>query len=400
MANSSVRATLLGFTVPDTMLDKILSQVGYLPIQTHKFAWSLARALREGGAEVQLLSVMPSSNFPALRKLFFFGETFREEGFAGKTLGFINLVGLKHITRGLACLLSGWKTIAGHASGVVLVHGVHSPFLWFSIFLRRQNRKAVIVVTDPPGVYFPGDSSFVKFLKRLDRRVVKLALSKVDGVVVLTQALADDFSPKCKSLVLPGFMDRNLELLDVPYRESSGVFNIAYAGGLFDEYGVGNLIDAVRGIEDLPVRLTLYGKGDLEARIKEYASMDSRIVFGGTVTPKQLIPLLQSADLLVNPRPSNQDFVRHSFPSKLIEYMALGVPVLTTRLPGIPSDYLEKMYLVEDESAGGIRDEILQIAGLPFEARHKTATEARSFVVGAASEKAQGARIVKFLESF
>lgn len=400
MAGSSVRATLLGFTVPDSMLDKILSQVGYLPIQTHKFAWSLARALRAGGAEVQLLSAMPSSNFPALRKLFFFGERFNEEGFVGKTLGFINLVGLKHITRALACILSGWKAISGHESGVILVHGVHSPFLWFSIFLRRRNRKAVIVVTDPPGVYFPGDGSFVKFLKRLDRRVVKLALSRVDGVVVLTQALADDFSPKCRSLVLPGFMDRNLEQIDAPSGGGSDVFNIAYAGGLFDEYGVGNLIDAVREIECIPVRLTLFGKGDLESRIKECAATDSRIVYGGVVTPKQLIPLLQSADLLVNPRPSNQDFVRHSFPSKLIEYMALGVPVLTTKLPGIPPDYLEKMYLVQDESAAGIRDEILKIAGSPFDARQDAARDARSFIVNVASEKAQGARIVKFLESF
>lgn len=396
---SSLRTTLLGFTVPDSMLENVIAQDRNLPIQTHKFAWSLARALRHGGADVQLLSAMPVSNFPTMPKVFYFRENFIADGFSGQTLGFINLVGLKHLTRGLACLLSGWWKITRHDSRVVVVHGVHSPFVWFAILLRRQSRKAVIVVTDAPGVVLISDSGFVRFLKRVDHHLVKTALGKVDGVVALTQALVDDFSPNCKSLVLAGFMDRNLEELDPPLRECGDVFNIAYAGGLSDEDGLGYLLDAVRSIQGIPVRLTLYGKGELEERIKMAAAADSRIEYGGVVSPRQLAPLLQSADLLINPRPSNQDFVRHSFPSKLIEYMALGVPVLSTILPGIPRDYLECMYLINNESADGIRDAIVDIARAPLVERAKVGLRARTFVVSAASEKAQGGRIVEFLKS-
>ena len=397
--NSPVRVTLLGFTVPDSMLQEVLEKDRNLPIQTHKFAWSLARALRDGGADVQLLSVLPVSNYPVMPRLWIGGGLFSHDGFKGRTLGFVNAVVLKHITRTFACLFHGWREVLRHRAQFIVVHGVHSPFLWFSILLRRRDRKVVVVVTDPPGVVIARDGFLVRFLKRIDRSLVKSALSRVDGVIALTQALIDDYSPKVSAVVLPGFMDRHLEQFSLPTLSRRPIFEIAYAGGLLKEYGVGRLVDAVRNVRGINVRLTIYGKGDLESHIKEVAQSDTRIRYGGVVAPRDLVSLLQSSDLLVNPRPSDQDFVRHSFPSKLIEYLALGVPVLATRLPGIPDNYLEQMYLIDDESVDGLRAAIEKVAALPLLDRVSRAKSAREFVCDAASESAQGVGLVRFLRS-
>lgn len=397
--NTPIRVTLLGFTVTDSMLQEVIEKDQNLPIQTHKFAWSLARALRDGGATVKLLSALPVSNYPIMPKLWVSGRSFCEDGFGGRTLGFVNAVVFKHVTRVFACLLFGWREISRHRAQFIVVHGVHSPFLWFSIFLRRRDRKVVVVITDPPGVVLVRDGVFVRFLKRLDRSVVRSALSRVDGVVALTQALIDDFSPMLPAVVLPGFMDRHLEQSSMPSYSERPIFEIAYAGGLFEQYGVGRLLDAVRNVRGINVRLTIYGKGDLESSVRKVAECDSRVRYGGVVTPKELVALLQSSDLLVNPRPSNQDFVKHSFPSKLIEYMALGVPVLTTRLPGIPNGYLEQMYIIDDESVGGLVKSIESVAALPLCDRVLRAESAREFVFHAASESAQGESLVRFLNS-
>ncbi|WP_374264532.1 glycosyltransferase [Zoogloea sp.] len=397
--NTPIRVTLLGFTVPDSMLQEILEKDQNLPLQTHKFAWSLARALRDGGAAVELLSALPVSNYPVMPKLWFGGRFFCHDGFRGRTLGFVNAVVLKHVTRTVACLLPGWREIVRHRAQFIVVHGVHSPFLWFSLLLRRKDRKVVVVVTDPPGVVLARDGILVRFLKKLDRTIVKSALSRVDGVVALTQALIDDYSPMVRGIVLPGFMDRHLEQSNMPSLSEKPVFDIAYAGGLFEQYGVGRLLDAVLNVRGVNVRLTIYGKGDLESRIKEVATSNPRVRYGGVVAPKDLVALLQSSDLLVNPRPSDQDFVRHSFPSKLIEYLALGVPVLTTRLPGIPDSYLEQMYLIDDESAEGLRKSIEGVAALPLRDRVLRAKSAREFVFHAASESVHGASLVRFLRS-
>lgn len=392
--------TLLGFTVPDHMIEEVLRKDKNLPLQTHKFAWSLARALRNGGANVHLLSALPISNFPAMPKVLVMATRFSCNGFFGRTLGFINIVGLKHVTRFLACLFSGEIVFFSSRSSVIIVHGVHSPFLWFSVLARLFKRKVVVVLTDPPGVILPSDGRLIRFLKKVDRNLVKSALSHVDGVIALTQALVDDFSPNTPALILCGFMDQHLEELQLPKPEYRETFSVAYAGGLSEQYGVGHLLDAVMGVDSLPISLTLYGKGPLLPRILECASVDARISYGGVVHPRELSSLLQRADLLINPRPSVHDFVRHSFPSKIIEYMALGVPVASTRLPGIPSGYLDEMYVIDDESSAGIRAALERIAMIPLADRVMKAARARNYVVSVASESAQGVRIGGFLRSF
>ena len=60
------------------------------------------------------------------------------------------------------------------------------------------------------------------------------------------------------------------------------------------------------------------------------------------------------ASLLINPRPTHEEFTKYSFPSKNMEYMASGTPVLTTKLPGMPADYYPYVFLVNDESAEGM----------------------------------------------
>lgn len=397
-----LHVTLLGFTVPDSMMQVILAEDENLPLQTHKFAWSLARAMRLGGADVQLISVPQVSNYPKMPQVLFRGERFSEDGFPGRTLSFINLIGFKHITRGIACAVQARQDIQSHGSHVILVHGVHSPFLWFAVAIRRKNRKVIVLMTDPPGVMLPTDGRLVRTLKTFDAWLIKAALKRVDGVIALTQALVDDFAPMVKGLVLPGFLDKYLE--SVPQlkpikREPGKVFRIAYAGGLSVAYGVDRLIEAVMGIEDDSIKLDLYGKGELVERIKALSDSDKRISYCGSLPPAELAACLQNADLLVNPRPTGQDFVRHSFPSKLIEYMALGVPVITTRLPGIPDDYLRYMTIVDIETAKGLREAIVKLKMMSQEQRVKQANEARDFIYSVAKEDMQGKKIVAYFNS-
>ena len=60
----------------------------------------------------------------------------------------------------------------------------------------------------------------------------------------------------------------------------------------------------------------------------------------GCVTNDEIVRLQCEATLLVNPRPSDKEFCKYSFPSKTIEYMASGTPVLMTKLPGVPDGIL------------------------------------------------------------
>lgn len=60
--------------------------------------------------------------------------------------------------------------------------------------------------------------------------------------------------------------------------------------------------------------------------------------------------------------------MKYSFPSKTMEYMSTGTPVLTTVLPGMPKEYHPYVYLLEEETADAIAEKLGQIFAQPAEA--------------------------------
>ena len=53
---------------------------------------------------------------------------------------------------------------------------------------------------------------------------------------------------------------------------------------------------------------------------------------------------------MINPRSTLDDFTKYSFPSKTIEYMYSGTPLLTTRLKGIPNEYFDFVFSAENNT--------------------------------------------------
>ena len=88
-----------------------------------------------------------------------------------------------------------------------------------------------------------------------------------------------------------------------------------------------------------------------------------------------------NSDLLINPRPSEEEFTKYSFPSKNMEYMTSGTPLLTTKLVGMPEEYYEYVYLFDDESVEGMSKKIDEVLSLSEETRKKTGLKAREFIL-------------------
>jgi glycosyltransferase involved in cell wall biosynthesis len=393
----TTNVTLLGFTVPDDVMASILERDPVMPIQTHAFGWTLVGALREAGAQVTLLSSAPVTNYPRMPQLLFRPGPFSARGVEGRSLGFVNLIVAKHATRFVSCLWTGLRAMHRWRTQVLLIHGVHSPYLWFGVLARwLAGVRTVVVLTDPPGVVLDSDGHVAKALKSLDIAVVRSALRKVDGVVALTAALAEDFAPGVPNLILEGIVGAQLTRLD---RSAGTGVTLMYAGGLTAEYGVERLVDAVKGLGDRDLTLRTVGKGPLAGWIDEQADRDDRIRRPAYLTRDEVLAEYASATLLVQPRPVDQQFVRYSFPSKLLEYLASGTPVLTTRLSGIPDDYNDHVYWIDDDSVEGIRAGIAAALDAPEEDRVRKGRAAAEFVRSTRSAAAQGRRIVDFLRA-
>lgn len=394
----------LGFAVPDELARTLFAMDPLPAIQTHKFGWSFARTLRSAFGEVTLASSCPVQSFPLVRRILFRSGAFECQGINGVMLGFVNILLFKHITRLVACVLVVAPLIKRQRIGWVFIHGLHTPYLLFGLLARLVGRHVAVVLTDPPGVVLATDSRVVRLLKRLDAWLVGYFLQRVDAVFALAPDLVKRLAPDCPALVFPGILESTLDFpavsKDLPAGKLSNAepFTIVYAGGLSQAYGVGLLIDAVLGFAPgVGVRLKLYGRGDQEVRIRQLAAKDARIIYGGFVDAATLMPELCAADILINPRPTSELFSAQSFPSKLIEYLSTGRPVLTTRIASIPTDLKEHFFYIDNESAEGIQMAICALMEFSASDRAKKGKVARQFVQLNYSEAAIGRKIADFV---
>lgn len=255
---------------------------------------------------------------------------------------------------------------------------------------RLRGRSCVCIVTDLPEMLGMG---------RLSRRLIDLTIRHSTHYILLTEAMAERLGVKQKPyVVLEGQSDIAMQTLP-PNREQKRKPRICmYAGSLYKIYGIGNLIEGFRMAKLKDVQLHLYGPCNFEAELRQIAREDPNIFYGGMVLNTQIVEKEMEATLLVNPRPTDEEFVKYSFPSKTMEYMSTGTPVLTTVLPGMPREYYPHVYLLEDETPEGIARKLQELFALPDEELFRKGCQAREFILNEKNNVIQARKILDMLE--
>lgn len=233
-------------------------------------------------------------------------------------------------------------------------------------------------------------------LHRALRALAKASYARLDGFVLLTEAMNQVVNPGGKPhIVMEGLVDR--AMADDTHRPAVKAEHptVLYAGALRREYGLADLVGAFRGLPEPDARLVIYGGGDYASEIERAARADDRIEYRGVVGNAEVVAAEEAAWLLVNPRPADQEFTRYSFPSKVMEYMVSGTPVLTTRLPGMPDEYLDFVFTVDAPGATGLQAALTKTLALTATELAEAGARGRSFVLNNKSNTAQAARILQ-----
>lgn len=245
--------------------------------------------------------------------------------------------------------------------------------------------RSVAVITDLPNYmgYTKQNKTVIGSISlKLYRNVSNYFLQRYDYYVLLTEQMNNLVNPNNKPyIVVEGLVDNEIELVDNIIQDKYKEKVIIYAGALHERNGIKCLLEAFMRLQDSDARLWLFGTGDMVSEIKKYQNKDCRIKSFGVVANDQVVKEQLKATLLVNPRPSIDEFTKYSFPSKNMEYMVSGTPVLTTKLPGMPKDYFSYVYLIEDESAEGITRNLESLLNMPRTHLHKKGYEAKEFVI-------------------
>jgi len=259
--------------------------------------------------------------------------------------------------------------------------------------------KVLAIVTDLPGLMVVNTMNAQPLKLKVYNEITSKILSNFDGYILLTEQMNEIVNPRRKPyMIMEGLVNIDLKLSDNSLENKQSVRILIYAGGLFEKYGIKKLIDSFMLIEGKDLRLHIYGSGEMVKNMAVYMNLDSRIVYKGNVPNQIVVDDLQTATLLINPRPSNEELSKYSFPSKNMEYMASGTPLVTTLLPGMPEAYFPYVYLFNDESVNGMRRTLEFLLSKTKEELHEFGNKSKEFVLNHKNNEIQGHRLLKFLD--
>lgn len=347
----------------------------------------LAKGLVENGAKVDALSVPAVAAFPhSIYKHIAGKQETIENNIRTQWVPFINIQGLKQLTikRNVEKLLKQWLQENENVKDkVVLMYSIYPPYTEPAVRLCKEyGCHLSAVITDlPEYMYSWKNMKGIRgwYSKRLSEKMLELQ-GRCDSYILFTKPMAAKMGIEDKPyMVSEGFCDASIfdDILD---QEKYPRKTIVYGGNLSRLYGIQNLVKGFMQT-DLDAELHLYGAGGDAAFIEECAKQDSRIKFFGRVDRKTLLVALKKSHLLVVNKPTADDYSNYSFSSKILEYMASGTPLLTTKVGGMPEEYWKYCYFIVDETCDGIAQEIKSVMEKTAEELRNKGVRARKFAI-------------------
>ena len=253
--------------------------------------------------------------------------------------------------------------------------------------------KTLTVITD-----MPGENVLKQTLASRLKDKFAVCLS-YDYYVCVTRQLNERLNRKNKpAVIIESFADIGLQHVANRLEDKFEERVLVYAGSLYERYGLKTLIGAFMQLPDQDLKLFFYGVGPFRETIDTYHKQDHRIEYRGVLNRTELMDVLFRATLLVNPRPGHEIYTLYSFPSKNIEYMSTGTPLLTTKLAGIPEDHYPYIYIIEDETVEGVKTALIQILKMDRSKIHTFGQEAKAFVMREKNNINQAAKIISIMD--
>lgn len=376
--------------VSQSKMNDIIKKSKKKPLQSiQKFHRLLCEGLAQNGADVKTISSIPMSRSIS-NKIMWFDKKQSINGVEYNYIPFINFKFLRQLSTFIGTLIKVTKEcIKERKEKVFICDILNTTISTVTLILSKILKfKCIAIVTDLPRD-MGGKIS-------ISKKINQALQNKYDAYILLTEAMNDVVNGKNKTfIVIEGITDSNMKQkennIENKYKEKVCI----YAGGLYEKYGVKNLVEAFKLLRQDNIRLHIYGAGELEEYLNNVD--DDRIKYFGVVDNEEIVIQEIKATLLINPRFSNEEYTKYSFPSKNMEYMASGTPLLTTKLPGIPEEYYDYVYCFENETVEGMKKTLNEILAKSNGELEEKGSKAKEFVLTKKSNRVQAEKIISLL---
>lgn len=294
-----------------------------------------------------IISIRPVLSYP--QQKLFWSNDLNTERTDIVYIPFINFSVLKVLTQGINFTKSFFKSIASRHQNILISYNLSHPqgmFLYFCKFISRS--KWVVLLADFPGVSFSHDRSP---LRRIAFQLELYFLKRSDAVILLNPNIIVDFSIQLPFIqMLPSPPKKILHRLQKIQPRFSDQCILYYGGRLDQVRGLLSLLEAIKRLpEDSKIELWITGDGPLLIDLLSIQKESHRIKYlGKMATQEEIFEIYEQVDGLVNPHEITSPESRALFPSKVIEQLATGVPVMSTKVSQIDHLFKTSLYFESD----------------------------------------------------
>lgn len=374
--------------------DKIQNQI-------NSYQHAYLQGLRQNmsvGEQMDVLNALPVGIFPLQYKKLWLASGWHDHETIWN-LSSLNVPPFKQAMRHhiAAAYLEQWIQ-KDPQNRTVMIYTLYLPYMQAAASLKKKypDLKVAVIVTDLPNeLGLP--SGRKGLMKQLEYRRGTQSVSlcqQMDGFVLLTAPMAEALQIQHKpSIVMEGLIAQD-DGISHPATETKN--SVLYSGTLEMDLGIGDLLEAFAQMPQY--ELWICGQGGARAAVEEASKRYSNIRFFGFVSREEAIRLQSQAAGLINPRPASAAFTRYSFPSKTLEYMRSGKPVLCYKLEGIPDDYNPYLQYIPQPGAEGICQAVEKLMGLSAKERLALGEAGRAYVLEQKNPKNQCGRLYGFLQ--
>lgn len=332
-----------------------------------------------------------------------------KEGASDELLGFVNIKGIETIIKRYRIYryAKKWYEESKHNRAIVF-YSHYAGFMSAAGLIKRKmpDVHLACIVTDMNEMDPREDLEGIKGkIKGIPRQIMINTTYKnlkyISSFILLAEPMKEPLGVGDRPYtIVEGIADTmhaDKPIDQSHFSRKDGEFRVVYTGTLHKRYGALNLANAVKCIDDENVHLWLCGSGDAVEEMKELVKDDDRIHFLGTIDNEKAIALQSSADLLVNSMPNFGIHTSLSFPSKTMEYMLRGKPVLCYKVPGIPDEYDQYLKYFTSERPEVMAKDIMKIAMMSHEERDLLGKQNKAFVMEHKGPVVQVRKVIEML---
>ena len=211
---------------------------------------------------------------------------------------------------------------------VVIFYNECYAYLGLVKKLSRRGIKSLLILADHTDS-FECEGVARKLIAKVNEREYR----SFEYSVILSENMKKVLKPSAKVILLEG----GINISDYQFYSQpcyNGKLIIMYSGILSKVAGVDRLLSSFVQNNNKDIVLCISGKGELNDEVVAATKIDSRVKYLGYLSNEEFYERLSQANILVNPRNMSMEQNKNNFPSKVLEYLASGRIVISTRFAG------------------------------------------------------------------